>query len=59
MAKKSKTCLTGQHPICTGSDSKLAECVCWCAECREMMAEIKATYKKNKQAILLEIKEWA
>jgi hypothetical protein len=24
-----------------------------------MMAEIKANYKKNKQSIILEIKEWA
>jgi hypothetical protein len=58
MAKK-KNCPTGQHPVCIGSDSKLAECVCWCAECKEMMAEIKANYKKNKQSIILEIKEWA
>ena len=59
MAKKSKVCPTGQHPICIASDSRLANCVCWCAECREMMAEIKANYKKNQQAILAEIKEWA
>ena len=58
MAKK-KNCPTGQHPICTASDSKLANCVCWCAECREMMSEIRELYKKNKQAILAEIKEWA
>ena len=58
MAKK-KNCPTGQHPICIASDSKLANCVCWCAECKEMMAEIRAQYKKNKKAILAEIKEWA
>jgi hypothetical protein len=56
---KKKNCPTGQHPVCVASDSKLSECVCWCAQCKEMMAEIKAAYKNNKQAIIAEIKEWA
>jgi hypothetical protein len=58
MAKK-KNCPTGQHAICVASDSKLAECVCWCAQCKEVMAEIRKAYKNNKQAIIQEIKEWA
>jgi len=49
MAKKAKKCPTGQHPICDASDSRLAWCVCWCAECKEIMAEVKANYKKQLQ----------
>jgi hypothetical protein len=49
MAKK-KNCPTGQHPICIASDSNLANCVCWCAECREMMAEIRNEYKNRIKA---------
>jgi hypothetical protein len=32
---KSKKCITNIHPICISSDSKLPECLCWCAECKE------------------------
>jgi hypothetical protein len=58
MAKR-KNCPTGQHPICIASDSKLAECVCWCAECKEMMTEIRTQYKENKKSILAEMEKWA
>ena len=59
MTKKATKCIDGSHPVCIGSDSKLPECLCWCAECKEMMAEIRKNYKNNKQTIIREIKEWA
>jgi hypothetical protein len=37
MAKKINTC--EQHNICESSDSNLAICKCWCAECKEIMAD--------------------
>jgi len=39
-APVARQCWDGSHPICTSSDSELAECVCWCAECKEIMAQI-------------------
>jgi hypothetical protein len=30
-----------QHPTCLASDSKLAICKCWCAECKDIQAEYK------------------
>ena len=36
---KTKTC--SQHELCQSSDSKLAICKCWCAECKEIMADIR------------------
>jgi hypothetical protein len=36
---KSKTC--SQHELCQSSDSQLAICLCWCAECKEIMADIR------------------
>jgi hypothetical protein len=36
---KNKTC--SQHELCQSSDSQLAICLCWCAECKEIMADIR------------------
>lgn len=36
---KTKTC--SQHDTCQSSDSQLAICKCWCAECKEIMADIR------------------
>ena len=36
---KIKTC--SQHDSCESSDSQLAICKCWCAECKEIMADIR------------------
>jgi len=36
---KTKTC--SQHELCQSSDSQLAICKCWCAECKEIMADIR------------------
>lgn len=36
---KSKTC--SQHDSCVSSDSSLPMCKCWCAECKEIMADIR------------------
>lgn len=33
-----------QHDICESSDSKLAICKCWCAECKEIMADTRAAF---------------
>jgi hypothetical protein len=40
---KSKTC--SQHQICTSSDSQLAICKCWCAECKDIMKEARKAFK--------------
>jgi hypothetical protein len=37
--KTIKTC--SQHDLCVSSDSQLAICKCWCAECKEIMADIR------------------
>ena len=42
---KTKTC--SQHDICEGSDSELAICLCWCAECKEIMADIREALKNG------------
>jgi hypothetical protein len=39
MAKKQNYCISKKHPICTSSDSKLPECLCWCAECKDIMRQ--------------------
>ena len=41
--KAIKTC--SQHPICLASDSQLAICKCWCAECKDIMKEARRAYK--------------
>jgi hypothetical protein len=38
---KVKTC--SQHDSCESSDSKLAICKCWCAECKDIMKDIRLT----------------
>ena len=40
---KTKTC--SQHDTCSSSDSSLPICKCWCAECREIMAEARKAFK--------------
>jgi len=40
---KTKTCL--QHDTCTASDSQLAICKCWCAECKDYMREARQAYE--------------
>lgn len=30
-----------QHDTCQSSDSQLSMCKCWCAECKEIMADIR------------------
>jgi hypothetical protein len=57
MAKKN--CIDGSHQLCTSSDSKLPECVCWCAECKDYFAEVRKTYGKNVNLIRESIREWA
>lgn len=37
---KRNTCT--QHAICEASDSNLPICKCWCAECHEIMDEVRA-----------------
>ena len=44
--KAFKTC--DQHPTCSASDSYLPVCKCWCAECKEIMAEIRQAIKEGK-----------
>jgi len=39
---KKKDC--SQHPICEASDSSLAICLCWCAECKEIMADNRLAF---------------
>jgi hypothetical protein len=39
---KAKTC--SQHNTCESSDSQLAICLCWCAECKEIMADIRSAF---------------
>lgn len=36
---KTKTC--SQHDTCESSDSQLAICKCWCAECKDIMKEAR------------------
>jgi hypothetical protein len=45
---KSKTC--PQHQICSSSDSQLAICKCWCAECKEIMEEARKAFKLSGAA---------
>lgn len=45
---KNTKCVANQHPICSASDSKLAECVCWCAECKEYQRAAARAYKEGK-----------
>lgn len=40
---KTKTC--SQHEVCQSSDSQLAICECWCAECADIMEDIRKTQK--------------
>ena len=40
---KTKTC--SQHQICEASDSQLAICKCWCAECKDYMKEARQAFK--------------
>ena len=40
---KTKTC--SQHDTCTASDSQLAICKCWCAECKDYMKEARQAYE--------------
>ena len=40
---KSKTC--SQHNICESSDSQLAICKCWCAECKDIMKDTRNAFK--------------
>jgi len=40
---KTKTC--SQHDTCTASDSQLAICKCWCAECKDYMREARQAYE--------------
>jgi hypothetical protein len=40
---KTKTC--SQHDTCTASDSQLAICKCWCAECKDIMKEARKAFK--------------
>jgi len=44
---KKRSCADGSHPVCTSSDSNLPECVCWCAECKDIMKEIAKNWKKG------------
>ena len=41
--KAIKTC--SQHPVCSASDSQLAICKCWCAECKDIMKEARKAFK--------------
>ena len=41
--KAIKTC--SQHSICLASDSQLAICKCWCAECKDIMKEARKAFK--------------
>ena len=45
MNKNKKQC--SQHDICEGSDSYLPMCECWCAECKEIMADIREALKNG------------
>jgi len=36
-----KATICSQHDTCQSSDSQLAICKCWCAECKEIMADIR------------------
>jgi hypothetical protein len=47
MAKKNQKCADNTHPACVSSDSNLAVCVCWCAECKEYMTAIAKEWEKN------------
>lgn len=42
---KARSCST--HAVCASSDSKLPECKCWCAECKDIMKEIIAENKRK------------
>jgi hypothetical protein len=42
MNKKINSC--SQHELCQSSDSQLAICLCWCAECKEIMADIRSAF---------------
>ena len=50
---KSTTC--NQHPVCTASDSYLAICKCWCAECKDYMKAIRKAVKLSGGAVMREI----
>jgi hypothetical protein len=40
---KAKTC--SQHELCQSSDSQLAICKCWCAECKDYMKAVRKAFK--------------
>jgi hypothetical protein len=40
---KAKTC--EQHEVCQSSDSQLAICLCWCAECADIMEDNRKALK--------------
>ena len=51
--KTIKTC--SQHPTCSASDSSLPICKCWCAECKEVMADIRTAVKLSSGAVMRQI----
>ena len=48
--RKDKSC--SQHEICTGSESNAAICKCWCAECKEIMSDIRKAYELSIKAAI-------
>jgi len=42
---KAKSCKDNSHTVCTSSDSNLAVCVCWCAECKEYKRATARSYE--------------
>ena len=51
--RKSNSC--SQHDTCSSSDSNMAICKCWCAECKEYMREIRKQFKLSGGARIVEI----
>ena len=50
-----KTTTCNQHPVCIASDSYLAICKCWCAECKDYMKAIRKAFKLSGGARMREI----
>jgi len=50
---KAKTC--SQHELCQSSDSQLAICLCWCAECADIMEDNREALKLASFSQLLAI----
>jgi hypothetical protein len=40
--RRGNVCPDGSHETCPASDSRLPVCRCWCAQCREDMAAVRA-----------------